>query len=38
MAKIDIINLKGEKVKDLTLNKEIFGIEVNAIVLTKAID
>ena len=38
MAKIDIINLKGEKVKDLTLNKEIFGIEVNEIVLKKAID
>ena len=38
MAKIDIINLKGEKVKDLTLNKEIFGVEVNEIVLKKAID
>lgn len=38
MAKLDIINLKGEKVKDLTLNKEIFGIEVNEIVLKKAID
>ena len=38
MAKVDIINLKGEKVKDLTLNKEIFGIEVNEIVLKKAID
>ena len=38
MAKVDIINLKGEKVKDLTLNKEIFGVEVNEIVLKKAID
>lgn len=38
MAKLDIINLKGEKVKDLTLNKEIFGIEVNENVLKKAID
>ena len=38
MAKVDVINLKGEKVKDLTLNKEIFGVEVNEIVLKKAID
>ena len=38
MAKVDIINLKGEKVKDLTLNKEVFGAEVNEIVLKKAID
>ena len=38
MAKLDIINLKGEKVKDLKLNDEIFGIDVNEIVLKKAID
>ena len=38
MAKVDIINLKGEKVKDVTLNKDIFGIEVNKIVLKKAVD
>ena len=38
MAKLDIINLKGEKVKDLKLNDEIFNVEVNEIVLKKAID
>jgi large subunit ribosomal protein L4 len=38
MAKLDIINLKGEKVKDLKLNDEIFNIEANEIVLKKAID
>ncbi|MDD2409698.1 MAG: 50S ribosomal protein L4 [Bacilli bacterium] len=29
MAKIDIINLKGEKVKDIKLNDDVFGIEAN---------
>lgn len=29
MAKIDIINLKGEKVKDIKLNDAVFGIEAN---------
>ena len=38
MAKLDIINLKGEKVKDLKLNDEIFGINPNEIVLKKALD
>ena len=38
MAKLDIVNLKGEKVKDLKLNDEIFNIEANEIVLKKAID
>jgi len=38
MSKVNVINIKGEKVKDLTLNKEIFGIESNDIVLKKAID
>lgn len=37
MTKIDIINLKGEKVKDLKLNENIFGIEPNDIALKKAI-
>ncbi len=35
--KIDIINLKGEKIKDLKLNENIFGIEPNNIALKKAI-
>ncbi|MDD2505637.1 MAG: 50S ribosomal protein L4 [Bacilli bacterium] len=34
---INIINLKGEKIKDLKLNKDIFGITPNDIVLKKAI-
>lgn len=35
--KLDILNTNGEKVKDLTLNKEIFGIEPNDKVLKDAI-
>ena len=38
MAKLDMINLKGEKVKDLKLNDEIFNANVNEVVLKKAID
>ena len=38
MAKLDIINLKGEKVKDLKLNDEIFNIEANEVVLKKALE
>ena len=37
MAKIKMINLKGEQVKELTLNDEIFKIEGNDVVLKKAI-
>jgi ribosomal protein L4 len=37
MAKIKMINLKGEQVKDLTLNDDIFKIEGNDVVLKKAI-
>lgn len=38
MAKLDIVNLKGEKVKDLKLNDDVFNTEVNEVVLKKAID
>ena len=38
MAKLDIINLKGEKVKDITLNANIFGTEANEVTVKKAID
>ena len=38
MAKLDIINLKGEKTNDLKLNDTIFNIEPNDVVLKKAID
>ena len=38
MTKVDIKNLKNEKTKDLTLNKEVFGVEPNDVVLKKAID
>ncbi len=38
MAKIDVINLKGEKTSDLKLNDNIWKIETNDIVLKKAID
>ncbi len=37
MKKINIINLKGEKVEELKLNEEIFGCEPNDIVLKKAL-
>ena len=37
MTKLSLIDLKGSKVKDLTVNDEIFGIESNNIVLKKAI-
>ena len=38
MGKVDIINLNGEKVKDLKLNETVFIKEPNEIVLKKAID
>ena len=38
MAKLDIVNVKGEKVKDVKLNENIFNKKANLIVLKKAID
>ena len=38
MGKVNVINLKGEKVKDITLDAKVFSSEVNEIVLKKAID
>ena len=38
MAKLDIINLKGEKTSDIKLNDSIFNIEGNVVVLKKALD
>ena len=38
MGKMNIINLNGEKVKDINLNKNVFDCEANEIVLKKAID
>ena len=37
MSKLNVLNINGEKVKDITLNKEIFGIEPNDAVLYDAI-
>lgn len=37
MAKIKLLNLNGEKVKDLTLNDKIWNIEINEAVLYDAI-
>ena len=37
MAKLNVLNTNGEKVKDITLNKEVFGIEPNDTVLYDAI-
>ena len=37
MSKLSVLNTKGEKVKDITLSKEIWGIEPNDAVLYAAI-
>ena len=37
MAKINVLNTNGEKIKDITLNKEVFGIVPNDAVLYDAI-
>ena len=37
MQKVELLNLKGEKVKDINLNEEIFGITPNNAVLHDAI-
>ena len=37
MKKVELLNLKGEKVKDINLNEEIFGITPNNKVLNDAI-
>ncbi len=37
MSKINVLNVKGEKVKDITLSKEIWNIEPNDAVLYDAI-
>ena len=38
MGKMNVINLNGEKVKDINLNKNVFDCEAHEIVLKKAID
>ena len=37
MKKVELLNLKGEKVKDINVNEEIFGITPNKAVLNDAI-
>ena len=37
MTKLSINNLKGEKVNDITLNSEVFGIEVNELAMKKMV-
>ncbi len=37
MAKVELLNLKGEKLEDINLNKEVFGITPNDKVLYDAI-
>lgn len=37
MTKLSINNLKGEKVSDITLNSEVFGIEVNELDMKKMV-
>ena len=38
MAKVSVLNLNGEKVKDLTLNDSVWNITVNEPVVTRAIN
>ena len=38
MAKIDVVNLKNEKAKDLTLDAKVWNVETNDIALKKAVD
>ena len=38
MAKVQLINQKGEKLKDITLADNVWNIETNDVVLKKAID
>lgn len=37
MTKLSINNLKGEKVSDINLNSEVFGIEVNELAMKKMV-
>ena len=37
MTKLSINNLKGEKVSDITLNSEVFGLEVNELAMKKMV-
>ena len=37
MAKLDVLNLKGEKVNDVKLNDAVFKVESNAVVVAKAL-
>ncbi len=37
MSKVSVINIKGEKTSDVTLNKDVFGITPNDAVLYDAI-
>lgn len=37
MKKVELLNLKGEKVKDINLNEEVFGVKPNNNVLNDAI-
>lgn len=37
MAKISVINLKGEKVKDITLNDNVWNVEINDVVLKNSL-
>ena len=37
MKKIDVLNIQGKKVKDITLNESVFGIEPNDTVIYDAI-
>ncbi len=37
MKKMDVLNIQGKKVKDITLNESVFGVEPNDVVIYDAI-
>ena len=36
MLKVDVINMDGKKVEDIELNENVFGVEVNDVVVHTA--
>ena len=37
MLKVDVLDMKGKKVKDIELNENVFGVDVNDIVVHTAL-
>ena len=37
MLKVDVLNMDGKKVEDIELNENVFGVEVNDVVVHTAL-